>query len=80
MSRLWGNHLALTYKAPVMSRETPTFAGTFTWGDRIASQRELKGGEMGLRGGTAVLVGESVKERVIASQAGYFFENGFSQG
>ncbi|MGW8138979.1 capsid protein [Sphingomonas zeae] len=78
MSRLWGNHLALTYKAPVMSRETPTFAGTFTWGDRIASQRELKPGEMGLRGGTAVLVGESVKERVIAAQAGYFFENAFS--
>lgn len=78
MSRLWGNHLALTYKAPVLSRETPTFAGTFTWGERVASQREMKPGEMGLRGGTAVLVGESVKERVIAAQAGYFFESAFS--
>lgn len=78
LARLWGNHLALTYKAPVLSTESATFAATFQWGDPIASQRDLKPGEMGLRGGTAVLAGESVKERIVASQAGYFFENAFS--
>lgn len=77
LARLWGNHLALTYKAPVLSTETATFAATFQWGERQVSQRELKPGEMGLRGGVAVLVGESVKERIVAGQAGYFFENAF---
>ena len=78
LARLWGNHLALTYKAPVVSTESATFAATFQWGQPFSSQRDLKPGEMGLRGGTAVLVGESVKERIVAGQAGYFFENAFS--
>lgn len=78
LARLWGNHLSLAYKAPVVSTESATFAATFQWGQPVASQRDLKPGEMGLRGGTAVLVGESVKERIVASQAGYFFENAFS--
>ncbi len=78
LSRLWGNHMALAYKAPVLSTESATFAATFQWGDPIASQREMKPGEMGLRGGTAVLAGESVKERLVAAQAGYFFENAFA--
>ena len=77
LARLWGNHLALTYKAPVLSTESATFAATFQWGQPFASQRDLKPGEMGLRGGTAVLVGESVRERLVAGQAGYFFENAF---
>lgn len=74
MVRLWGKHLALTYKAPVPdAKGVVTFGGTFEWGDRVASQWEDK--NMGMRGGIAVRTGESVKERVIASQAGYFLQN-----
>jgi hypothetical protein len=77
MSRLWGKHLALTYKAPVpQGKGAVTFGGTFQWGDRIASQWEDK--HIGMRGGIAVRTGESVKERLIAAQAGYFFEDAFA--
>lgn len=75
--RLWGNHIAATYKAPVPeAKGVVTFGGTFQWGDRIAGQWEDK--NMGMRGGIAVRSGESVKERIIADQAGYFFENAFA--
>lgn len=77
LTRLWGKHLALIHKAPVPdAKGALTFGGTFQWGDRIASQWEDK--NMGMRGGIAVRTGESVKERIIASQAGYFFEDAFA--
>lgn len=77
LARLWGGHLALTYKAPVpQAKGAVTFAGTFQWGEPEASQWEDK--NMGMRGGVACRAGESVKERVIAGQAAYFFENAFS--
>lgn len=72
--RLWGKHIAALYKAPVPEAEgAVTFCGTFQFGDRIAGQWEDK--NIGLRGGTMVRTGESVKERVIASQAGYLIQN-----
>lgn len=75
--RLWGNHVAATYKAPVPEAQgAVTFAGTFQWGDRVAMQWEDK--DMGMRGGTAVRTGESVRERVIAPDAAYFWENAFA--
>ena len=77
ISRLWGKHIALLYKAPVINAKgAVTFGASFQWGDRIASQWEEK--NMGMRGGTAVRTGESLKERVVASQAGYFFQNAFA--
>lgn len=77
LRRLWGNHLAATYKAPVpQAKGVVTFGGTFQFGDREASQWEDK--NMGMRGGVACRTGESVKERVIANQAGFFFENAFA--
>jgi hypothetical protein len=76
MTRLWGNHLALTYKAPVpQGKGVVTFGGSFQWGDRIASQWEDR--NIGMRGGIAVRTGESLKERLIAREAGYFFEDAF---
>ncbi len=72
--RLWGKHMALVYKAPVPDSEgAVTFAGTFQWGDQIAGQ--MPDPDIGLRGGTKVRSGESVKERIIANQAGYFLQN-----
>lgn len=77
MVRLWGNHLAALYKAPVVEAQGAlTFGGTFTWGDRVAMQWEDK--NIGMRGGTAVRTGESVRERVIAADAAYFWQNAFA--
>jgi hypothetical protein len=79
LARLWGPHLALLHKAPVVdAKGAVTFGATFQWGDRIAGQWEDK--NIGLRGGTACRTGESVRERVVASQAGYFFQNAFTVG
>ncbi len=75
--RLWQPHIALLHKAPVPeAKGAVTFGATFQWGDRIASQREDP--NMGMRGGTAVRTGESVRERVVASQAGYLIRNAFA--
>lgn len=72
--RLWGKHIAALYKAPVPEAEgAVTFAGSFEWGGRIAGQWPDK--NIGLRGGTMVRTGESLKERIIADQAGYFIQN-----
>lgn len=71
--RLWGKHLALTYRAPVQTRDTADFIKTFQWGDRVAGQWEDK--DIGLRGGIRVRAGESVVEEVVANQAGYLFQN-----
>jgi hypothetical protein len=77
ITRLWGKHLALIRKDPVpQAKGAVTFGGTFQWGDRIASQWEDK--NIGMRGGIAVRSGESVKERIIASEVGYFFEDAFA--
>lgn len=77
MTRLWGKHLALTYKAPVpQGKGAVTFGGSFQFGDRIAAQWPDK--NIGMRGGVAVRTGESLKERLIAPEAGYFFEDAFA--
>lgn len=73
LARLWGKQLALAYKAPVVqAKGAVTFLGTFEWGSRIAAQREDP--DMGMRGGISVRTGESVRERFIASDAGYLFD------
>lgn len=72
--RLWGKHIAALYKAPVPEAEgAVTFCGSFQWGGRMAAQWPDK--NIGMRGGTMVRTGESLKERIIASQAGYFLQN-----
>ena len=77
LTRVWGNHIAMLYKAPVpQAKGAVTFGGTFQWGTPMASQWEDR--DMGMRGGIACRAGESVKERVIASQAGFFIENAFA--
>lgn len=77
LTRLWGNHLALLHKAPVPdAKGALQFGATFQWGERIAAQWEDK--NMGLRGGTACRTGESVKERIVANQAGFFFQDAFA--
>jgi hypothetical protein len=73
-SRIWGKHAALIYINP---EATPsdgiTFGFTAQWGSRIAGQWPTR--DVGLRGGVQGRVGESVLEKVVCSDAGYFFEN-----
>ncbi len=75
--RLFGNDIAALHKAPVPeAKGALTFGASFQFGDRIAAQWEDK--NMGMRGGTAVRTGESLKERVVAAQAGYLLKAAFA--
>jgi hypothetical protein len=74
MSRVWGKSAALVYQSPVMAspQGVMTFGYTAEWGQRIAGTIE-QDPDIGLRGGTRVRVGESVKEVIAANDAGYLF-------
>ena len=75
-SQVWGKHAAFLYQNPQVQGPQGgiTFGVTAQWGQRIAG---TIGSDptIGMRGGTRVRVGESVKELVLATDAGYFFQN-----
>ena len=73
---LWGKHIALLYKPEIPTTETPGFMASFQWGDRVSMQWEDR--NIGLEGGIMVRTGERLKERVVASLAGYFLETAFA--
>lgn len=74
IARVWGKHCALHYRNKVASTQGGvTFALTAQWGSRIAGKEADS--KIGLRGGIRVRVGESVKEKIVAAQAGYFIED-----
>jgi hypothetical protein len=75
MTRVWGKSAALIAINPLVQSTIGgvTFGMTAEWGTRVAGTRQDP--DIGLRGGTRVRVGESVKELVVASDAGYLFEN-----
>jgi hypothetical protein len=76
LTRLWGKHASLIYRAPqiISPTGTVTFGFTAQWGNRIAGTiANLP--TIGLRGGTLVRVGEAVQEVVAANDAAYFFQN-----
>ena len=74
LSELWGNNLALIYKNPQASvRRGLTFGFTAEHGSRISA--EQADSTIGLRGGTRLRVGESVKELVVADDVSYLFSN-----
>lgn len=73
-ARLWGKHAALLVQPGSPSAGTDlTFGWTAQFGSRIAGSFEDR--DIGMRGGIRVRVGESLKEVLTASDAGYFFEN-----
>lgn len=75
LTRLWGKHAALHYRAPNMqSTDRVTFGFTGQWGGRIAGTVE-RDPNVGMRGGNRVRVGESVKELIASNDAGYFFQD-----
>ena len=72
--RVWGKHCALLVRDKLANLQNgrPTFALTAQWGGRIAG--DIPDPKRGLRGGTTVRVGEAVRELVVASDLGFFFE------
>ncbi len=74
LARLWGKKALMFHDSPNAGLAgPPTFGVTAQYGDRVTRVgHEDKLG--GLRGGTGLIVGESVDERIIASRAGYLFD------
>tara|TARA_R110000787_G_scaffold26344_32_gene73777 strand:+ start:932 stop:1861 length:930 start_codon:yes stop_codon:yes gene_type:complete len=74
LSRVWGKHISLSYRdRNADTRSGLTFGYTAQWGSRVAGTKEDS--DIGLRGGQRLRVGESVKEKIVAAQAGYFIED-----
>ena len=74
LDRIWGNHCSLTYRNPnARPNRGVTFGFTTEHGQRVSGTRE--DGNIGLRGGEAIRVGESVDELVVCNDVAYFLEN-----
>lgn len=74
MTRLWGKHAALLYVKPgQVVKDDVTFGFTAQFGSRISGT--MPDGDIGVRGGVRVRVGESVAEVISANDTGYFFQN-----
>ncbi|WP_230206342.1 hypothetical protein, partial [Enterococcus faecium] len=72
-SRVWGKSISLTFINPAARPGAGmTYGFTAQWQSRIAGTYEDR--NVGLRGGTVVRVGESVKEVVAAPDAGYLIQ------
>ncbi|RIK92483.1 MAG: phage capsid protein [Proteobacteria bacterium] len=74
LSRVWGKHAAFLYRNRLAdTQQGLTFGFTAQFGDRVAG--EIAAPTKGMRGGTIVRAGESVKELIVADRAGYLFTN-----
>lgn len=74
MVRVWGNSAAFIYRNRLANTQRGmTFGFTAQWQGRISGQ--IAEPKIGLRGAVRVRVGESVRELIVAKDAGYFFEN-----
>jgi hypothetical protein len=73
--RVWGKHISLFVRNQDAAPDAPicTFGYTAQWGDRVAGQ--IQDPHLGLRGGTSVRVGESVKELLIANDLAFLLQN-----
>lgn len=72
--RAWGKHCALLHIDSLASQlGQPTFGWTAQWGTRIAGVIPMPAA--GLRGGSRIRSGESVREVIVSQDAGYFFQN-----
>ncbi len=73
-ARAWGKHCALLHIDSLAAQlGQPTFGWTAQWGTKIAGV--IPEPKAGLRGGERVRSGESVKEIIVSTDAGYFFQN-----
>lgn len=74
IARLWGKSALAYYQAPVPTGPEGglTFGLTAEWNTRVSGTID-NDPDVGLRGGTRVRVGESVKELVLASDVAYLW-------
>lgn len=72
---VWGNHFAMLHQNPLASLRGNgiTFGATAEHGNRFASTRP--DADIGLRGGTRVRVGETIKELITAADCGYLIQD-----
>lgn len=74
LARIWGKHALLIYRNQMAdTRNGLTFGITGEFGTRVAGQEPDT--MIGLRGGTRVRVGESLKELIVAPAAAYFIQD-----
>lgn len=74
LSRVWGKHASFLYRDRVAGPQAGvTFGFTAEWGGKIAGQMDEP--KIGLTGSQRVRVGERVKELVVATDLGYWFQN-----
>lgn len=73
LARVWGPHALAFYRdRTVGTAGGITFGITGQYGTREAGSKPI---DIGLRGGTGVRAGESVKEVIVAPRAAYFWQN-----
>jgi hypothetical protein len=74
LARVWGKHISFYSKNPVANVQGgTTFGFTARFGEPVGGEWEDK--NAGMRGGTVVRAGESVKELIVAPELGYFIQN-----
>lgn len=74
IERLWDGFCAFHYVKPAgQLTDDITWGLTASWQGAVAHRKILEPGQLGLRGGVKVTVGDSVNEHVIAKEAGYLF-------
>jgi hypothetical protein len=73
-ARAWGPHIALIRRNKLAdTRRGVTFGYTVPYGTRVAWSRPDS--DVGMRGGQRIRVGESVRELIVAADAGYFIQD-----
>lgn len=74
LERVWGPHMAFQYRDPAATEQRGV-----TWGLTVPYGTQIAGttpdGDIGLRGGVRVRAGESLKELVLARDAGCLIQN-----
>ena len=74
ITRLWGGVSGLLYIKPAAQLEEDiTFMLTASYLGPVSYRKQLEPGEMGLRGGVKITVGDSMKEVQISKEAGFLF-------
>lgn len=74
LDQIWGNYAALIYvSGATPSTNTLTFGMTAQWGENLAF--EYVDPKAGMRSSDIVRAGNSLKELIIAKEAGYLFQN-----
>ncbi|GLX85060.1 hypothetical protein tloyanaT_13120 [Thalassotalea loyana] len=74
LGKLWTGGAALIHLKPAAQvQDDVTFCLTAEWGSKVAGSFEDE--SIGLRGGQRVRVGESIRELILAADAGYYLDS-----